>query len=1039
MGSTSSSDPSEQQRRNNRQKLERMLAVTSMPASEFYRRKREGARPLDQRPVLDGSLLDAMQTHEGPNGLHPAGDRAAGTGGDATATALLESNYRNQELSRLHYQLNLQRRFLLAWHAERGVHRRCLPLRERIEARMLHEAFVGWTRAQTDNLKVKLVQTRRAYHCQMHALRHWFALKHARREWLQQAEELLRNYADRRLAERCLSSWRLGYLTALQERTLVRQAKAERKVGLLGLMASFVPERNARVASRVLAAWHKCMMKVRGERLREERLQRLCVQFQRTTLTPHLCRPALRLWQLRLYERRRLKSSLKQLLIETAFRRTLAYRTFHFLRVLSPLFARIQQREQVRACLRLKWRNQVRFHKARRIMRRVNDTFERRDALWRWVHEVRRQVAQEKWDAALLDLQRRVRCRLVRPAWTQWSTLSSELLRVRLHETLLQSVRESHRLQRLATRFYAWHELFARTRAERLASQKAAAKAARRNQMYLSLQVAHLCHKFALLRRMWRQWTVAQAASIDARKIRLPIVPVFADEHGVLMHTDVRPEAAIAAGAQEVALPYGILYQPFLVSPAPPPPPPPRSPLRLLPSSMELDMRSPAKLSNMVAPPERTAEEVARLRQARREAASTPVASPAKLPRPEVEDEKAEESVHPTATPARAGLRMSDLLQSPAKTLGAIPIQPAPTSQPVASAFPAAAATVGIMGGGGAELAGDSSFHAVSTDAQSEMLWHTAPQQLTHPPHPQASQQPATSSSSLQPLPKLDDEPSLQAASPSVVPVTVMDASLHASALGSPAAPRRLHVSFRDEHRSDEDVVSTATISVTDTSASGQAGSAAREPQFLGFALPFAERPLAPQDLDGSASAYHQQHAAFHAAADAGMRSPPVRQRYRHGVPGVYVPLRSVLSSPEEEDENEPPRRFQPRSRFAAPTAKQQQQLLQRRMMDAARSNSYAAIHASQQAASTAGGPRVKRIVAAGGVYEPARSASAAAAAPRSLPSPEDSLLHQAFAQQRSAAAEQRNKTAKQQADAELRRQTSKPARAKAFARLQKA
>jgi hypothetical protein len=344
--------------------------------------------------------------------------------------------------------------------------------------------------------------------------------------------------------------------------------------------------------------------------------------------------------------------------------------------------------------------------------------------------------------------------------------------------------------------------------------------------------------------------------------------------------------------------------------------------------------------------------------------------------------------------------------------------------------------------GGGAELAGDSSFHALSTNAQSEMLWHTAPQQLTRPAHPQAQQQPATSQPQQQPLPSLDDEPSLQAAAPSVVPAASMDASLHASALGSPVAPRRLHVSFRDEQhprRSDEDPVSAATISVVPpgTSASGEAGLFAHEPQFLGFALPFAERPLASRDLDGSA----HHHAGFNTAD--GMRSSPVRQRYRHGVPDVYVPLRSVLSSPEEEeDENEPPRRFQPRSRFAAPTAKQQQQQLQRRMMDAARSNSYAAIHASQQAASGAGGPRVKRIVAAGGVYEPARSASAAAAAasaPRSLPSPEESLLHQAFAQQRSAAAELRNKTAKQQADAELRRQTSKPSRAKAFARLQKA
>jgi hypothetical protein len=848
------------------------------------------------------------------------------------------------------------------------------------------------------------------------------------------------------------------------ERKRHEQALAERKVSLLGLLADFMPGRNSRTGTRFLRQWHRAALLARGQRLREQRLLAKSDDFLRGTLGPHLFRPVLLHWRARLAQRQRLKAELRRTLVDRSFVRTTRYRTHHFLRVLSPVLAKIQMREALRAALKEKWRDQLRFHKARQVMARVSRAFQTRDAMWLWGRNVRALAERERWEAALASLRDRVRNRIVRPLFQGWSGLSAKLARIRLHRTLLAEAQQDLLARRVGALFYGWHASARRQAKEREAKQKAAAKAARKAQLFLSMQVAHLCNKLALLRRSFRRWTLEQRRRVEMRQraaeVLVPVVPVFLDAHGALLHTEVRSAASPAGRAGETALPFGVLYQPFAIaSPVSPPQPPqpPRSPLALMPSQLGVDPRSPTSLRNLVAPPERTPEQKKRLAleksfsaTAAASAAASPDASvgarPAQ-PSVSIEDERA------PASPRPAGLHLSDLAffspakaphpagEGPARSAGQ---QPAPFQHAAASAYPGPA--------------------AASTFDQAEMMWYTAPQAPLPQAHEYQQQQqheyaatsaapladfrgPASPMAPAFPPPQEQQHPGAGASASSFGGSSLRLHRAPPSPYSPPPppsrparSPERLHVSFAP---------SSFDGAADDANAAEPSEADQAEPQFVGFALPFPDGAAVAVEHDDRRSR------RVHGSPQAGTLGSPTGRLRLVRTPvrdarDLFVPLRSVLSSPE--DASPEPRRIPPRSRFASAAAETRDRgrvLDPRRAAAAATAgssggegarslsskrfellnsgrNSYAAIHDSQQQLLVAAAQRSRmtssgRGSAKGPAKDGARSSKSGPTATRSAAPPADSLLHQAFVQQQEAAAAERAAAAQQRAQAMAR------------------
>ena len=96
------------QRRSNRQKLQVMLQLSQLPHAHSTR-----TRPQPRQRGVDLELAGAVLLS------------SSWTGVDHDDDELADGNYRNEQLSKLHAQLSMLRRHMMAWYEERGKKRLC--------------------------------------------------------------------------------------------------------------------------------------------------------------------------------------------------------------------------------------------------------------------------------------------------------------------------------------------------------------------------------------------------------------------------------------------------------------------------------------------------------------------------------------------------------------------------------------------------------------------------------------------------------------------------------------------------------------------------------------------------------------------------------------------------------------------------------------------------------------------------------------------------------------------------------------------------
>lgn len=264
-------------------------------------------------------------------------------------------------------------------------------------------------------------------------------------------------------------------------------------------------------------------------------------------------------------------------------------------------------------------------------------------------------------------------------------------------------------------------------------------------------------------------------------------------------------------------------------------------------------------------------------------------------------------------------MSVSDLVQSPAKVPAASALRRATQVEEEKHDDTAAAAAHNTLPptafrgaatahtlSSGDELDADSSFHELST--QSDLLWNATPR--TGQQQSQHLQQTHGASSATR--------------SPAIV----------FSAAAAARTPAKMRVSFADSTQFpadyEEQQLQQQQQQPTGAALSQQEFDAApvvqhaAEPEFLGFALPaIDERASAPVLRTVSADEL--------LSLSALSSSPPLQpvQRAARELPSAFVPLRSVLSLAEEQQEEarvHPPSRravAAPRSRFASGTSRQ--------------------------------------------------------------------------------------------------------------------
>jgi hypothetical protein len=196
-----------------------------------------------------------------------------------------------------------------------------------------------------------------------------------------------------------------------------------------------------------------------------------------------------------------------------------------------------------------------------------------------------------------------------RAYFSVWIENSRALTHLRSMHTLAVELLEFNTRMRMRSIFQSWHARFLTVFTARREAERAEAAATKKAKVLLAMQVAYLCHKLSLQRRMFHTWLKIQRQQVEERQqeldalqarerieagrlaalppppplLALPTasgdaapalaavvealqgMPVFLDASGIILDTEVRS----SAGRIETPLPYAILYQPIIVTAAP--------------------------------------------------------------------------------------------------------------------------------------------------------------------------------------------------------------------------------------------------------------------------------------------------------------------------------------------------------------------------------------------------------------------------------------------------------------------------------------
>ena len=237
-----------------------------------------------------------------------------------------------------------------------------------------------------------------------------------------------------------------------------------------------------------------------------------------------------------------MRQQFKVQLLDYAWVRTKAYRCFNFLRIVTPIAQRVQLRTLLRFALVERWSHGIKAMKARVVMRKVIQRIDARRLMhwWRYAAEQRRLQAMHQY--AITSVSEGRRLRMLSDSWQQWFSLASKARRLRQLGNMEQELVAFHRMQRLQRRFDEWRVAVQRAQQDRERAAEEQARTARRVQHLLSLQLAHVCNKFALLRRMFKLWRVRRVESAERRRkerqVQVPVLPLFMGEDGtVVVHS----------------------------------------------------------------------------------------------------------------------------------------------------------------------------------------------------------------------------------------------------------------------------------------------------------------------------------------------------------------------------------------------------------------------------------------------------------------------------------------------------------------------
>lgn len=513
-----------------------------------------------------------------PPNLQGVLDHASESSTDLIEWELPDSNYRNEQLAKLHAQLSLLRRAFQSWHGVRGLKEKVGPFESFINSKLLWRSFHSW---------------------------------HER--WLDQER-----WFTRRRMDRCFLPWWIATLSRMQQRN-------QRMVELLSLEESFLLPRLTRRLRHALDSWLYAWRTRLGERQRETRLQQLSAPLYsrvRARLARQVLPRYFHAWMNRFRSRSDLHQWIKPLLIDEAWKRTKVHRAFEYNRKVFQVLQRMMLQRTLR-----QWRQRAMLG---RCMDRIVDR-QRGWAFQRWRRHAQQLTAQLQREKQASQVVALVNYNVLSRAWSEWRFRCFHEDDLRWLDHAARHVSKLLARRSLHAIFKAWLSGMRSERRRRKEKANAEARESRMRAEALRVQLAVICRRHALLARFMKRWKMKLSEERERKwkeaQIELNAVPVFVGEDGqVIMHQHI-PESS---ESHEASMPFphspmGTLFHSINIPPSTPAvassPPRPISPpvarsansLRgsgsscvssLLPSSLPSMASPPRPMQNLVAAPQ---------------------------------------------------------------------------------------------------------------------------------------------------------------------------------------------------------------------------------------------------------------------------------------------------------------------------------------------------------------------------------------------------------------------------------------------------